>query len=342
MPEKFRPHPENPKQNRPEEGAGPPGLPPPPNPEPEPGAGPIGLPPPNSEQIPQGEGCNIPERQPQQTTSQEPSRPEPESQAYPTPTPLNDFQSRQEQPRRDTISSGEVANPLRELDDSGKKEKMPELTTSNVEQFLQSLEKHFSKGQEVTAQEQESQEIEELLVNLRQQRIMAQKITYAQDLTPEQLDKLRQADPGLLEPIITGLKKRPARIEKAAKFLYRITDGDMNPARKPDYSLLIDKVALWHKTHPADYKDFLKKTSPMDRERIDEAWNDLFISMVGIIHGDTSELAGLQNALVCAHDHIRAFYEAGIEVPKVVTQVHRRLEKRRAYLDPDSRKGRHR
>jgi hypothetical protein len=342
MPEKFRPHPENPKQNRPEEGAGPLGLPPPPNPEPEPGAGPIGLPPPNSEQIPQGEGSNIPERQPRQTLSQKPSRPEPESQAYPAPTPLNDFQSRQEQPRRDTISGGEVAKPLRELGDSGKEEKMPRLTTSNVEQFLQNLEKQFSKSHEVTAQEQESKEIEESIDNLKKLRTMSQRIDHATDINLEHLKKLWQHDPEFMRPILTGLVKRPARLEKKEKFLYRITDGDMNPANQPDYSLLIDKVALWHKTSPADYKDFLKKTSPMDRERIDEAWNDLFISMVGIIHGDTSELAGLQNALVCAHDHIRAFYEAGIEVPKAVTQVHRRLEKRRAYLNPDSTTGRHR
>jgi hypothetical protein len=47
MTERFRPHPENPKQHAPEAGAGP-----------------LGLPPPGSEQSPQGEGSKSPERQP--------------------------------------------------------------------------------------------------------------------------------------------------------------------------------------------------------------------------------------------------------------------------------------
>ena len=51
------------------------------------------------------------------------------------------------------------------------------------------------------------------------------------------------------------------------------------------------------------------------------------------------ELAGLTNALICAHDVLRIFEEAGVPPPQGYRTIHRRLEKRRAYLDPDSTKG---
>ena len=189
-----------------------------------------------------------------------------------------------------------------------------------------------------TSQELERQEIEESLRNLKQLRTMRQRISAAQDLIQAQLDKLRQHDPGFIEPVITGLNKRPYRIYRAATLLYRITEGDMSPARKPDYDLLHMRVAQWHKYYPAEYENYMKKTSPEDRNRMGPAEIDLFISTVSIGDEGKSELAGVQNALVCAHDLIQAYQEVGVAPPKPLKQLYRRLEKRRAYLNPNHAK----
>ena len=100
------------------------------------------------------------------------------------------------------------------------------------------------------------------------------------------------------------------------------------------------RVAQWHKYYPDEYKDFLKKTTPDVRNRMAPANIDLFIATVGIGEEGNSELAGVQNALICAHDLMRAYREAGVEPPKPLRQLNRRLENRRNYLDPKPPKGR--
>jgi len=187
--------------------------------------------------------------------------------------------------------------------------------------------------------ERERQEIEESIRNLKQLRTMRQRISTAQDLTQDQLNKLRQHDPAFTEAIITGLNKRPYRIMKAGRLLYRMTEGDLSPARKPNYGLLMDKVVRWFEAYPAEHKDYLKKTSRRDRRREGEAEIELSLSTRGIGEEGKSELAGVQNALVCAHDLIRIYQEVGVEPPKPLRQLYRRLEKRRAYLDPNHANG---
>jgi hypothetical protein len=187
-------------------------------------------------------------------------------------------------------------------------------------------------------QDQERLEIAKSIDNLRELKTMKQRISYASELNPEHLDKLRHYDPEFIDPIITGLKKRPARIEKAARLYYRITEGDMSPKRKPDYIALMEGVYLWYAEHPKEFQDLSKSNNGS----LHEVLASLAHTLIRADSGEISELAGLQNALVCTHDFITTFQEAGIEPPKVVTKIHRRLENRRAHLDPGHTKDRHR
>jgi hypothetical protein len=242
--------------------------------------------------------------------------------------PLPEKTSKERQ-NKDILSEGEFEKrPPKLVEQRREDEAMPRIVINTPAGQARTSE-------ETPSQVRERQEIEASLDSLRQLRTMHQKITYVQDLPPEQLDKLRQHEPALMSPIRKGLEKRPARLEKAARLLYRITEGDMSPARKPDYSLLIDKDAEWHRTHHAD----LMKLSQNDRDRLMYTEIELSIAMTGAFMEGISELAAIQNSLVCTHDYMRAFHEAGLEVPKVVNQIHHRLEKRRAYLDPKHAKG---
>jgi len=250
-----------------------------------------------------------------------------------------EFQSWQVPQNQDKLSDRGIDKLSRDLAHRSEDETMPRIISANTARSSQPPEKQATTPEEVTAQARERQEIEESLSNLRQLATMRQRISAAQDLTQEQLDRLREHDQNFIEPIITGLNKRPYRIMKAGTLLYRMTKGDMSPARKPNYDLLHTKVAQWHKYYPAEYEDYLKKTSPMDRNRMAPAEIDLFISTVGIGEEGKSELAGVQNALVCAHDLIRAYQEVEVEPPKPLRQLYRRLEKRRDYLAPKPAKG---
>jgi hypothetical protein len=245
----------------------------------------------------------------------------------------------EEAQNRGKMSDSGIDKVSRDVDHPGEDETMPKVTSANVEQFLQELEKQDQSQQELKSQERERQEIEASIRNLKQLRTMRQRISAAQDLTQEQLDKLRQHDPGFTEPIITGLNKRPYRIMKAGTLLHRMTKGDMSPARKPNYNLLMKRVVLSFEAYPAEHEDFLKKTSRKDKRRILEAELELSFSTASIGREGKSELAGVQNALVCAHDLMRSYREVGVEPPKPLRQLYRRLEKRRDYLSPNPTKG---
>jgi hypothetical protein len=317
MTEQFRPHPENPKQNRPEAGAG--------------------LPPLDPEQAPQGGGSTSPERLPQQTTPQEQAKPKPESPANPSPTPLYELKSSQEEPRKGKLSEGKIEKLSGDLDSERESAKMPRITTSNVEQFLQSLEKQFSKSQEVTVQEQESQEIEESIRKLKALKTMSQRIDYLTDPPLEHLKKLWQHDPEYMYPILKGLVRRNDRIKKRDRLFSRITEGDMSGRQPPDYTDLSMRLHEWYFEHPEQFRKIFNSPN----YRLLEVMQALSYAVDRAGDEDCNELAGIQNALVCEHDFISALQEAGVEIPKVVTKIHRRLEKRRAFLDPGSTKDRH-
>ena len=68
----------------------------------------------------------------------------------------------------------------------------------------------------LTPEEVEAQEAGGIINLVKTARTMSRKINLVEKLQPEQLDTLRQRDPSL-EPVITGLSKRPARKEKAQR-----------------------------------------------------------------------------------------------------------------------------
>ena len=77
----------------------------------------------------------------------------------------------------------------------------------------------------LTRKEQERRDIEIEIFRLKKSRTMRGRITEAQFIQftdPELLEKMQQHDPEFMKPIITGLKKRPARQEKLTKAIKRI------------------------------------------------------------------------------------------------------------------------
>lgn len=81
-------------------------------------------------------------------------------------------------------------------------------------------------------------------------------------------------------------------------------------------------------------------TSPQDRDAI-KAWVDgnADRDQAKKVYNSLAKLPVLQNALICMHDALKAYKEHGFKVPTRLTQIHKRLEQRRAELDP---KGPHR
>jgi hypothetical protein len=57
--------------------------------------------------------------------------------------------------------------------------------------------------------------------------------------------------------------------------------------------------------------------------------------------GESAELVGVTNSLCSAHDVLRILQEARVNPPKLFTEIHRTLEKRRDELDPSQSKGPH-
>jgi hypothetical protein len=61
------------------------------------------------------------------------------------------------------------------------------------------------------------------LEHLKRLETMSGRITYARDCIDQRpLDKLRRLDPEFMEPIITGVEKRPAREKKKWRAIGRI------------------------------------------------------------------------------------------------------------------------
>jgi hypothetical protein len=72
-------------------------------------------------------------------------------------------------------------------------------------------------------------------------------------------------------------------------------------------------------------------------EEIIAQLNDLSDALAGagrrVEQGD-SELIGLQNALICMHDVLKAYEEHSFNVPARLKAIHKRLEQRCHELDP--------
>jgi hypothetical protein len=71
-------------------------------------------------------------------------------------------------------------------------------------------------------EEREQRAIGEALEELKRQPTVRQRVDIASFVPLEFLEKLRQHNPELMEPIIKGVEKRPARLEKMEKAIERL------------------------------------------------------------------------------------------------------------------------
>jgi hypothetical protein len=85
----------------------------------------------------------------------------------------------------------------------------------------------------LTPEEVETQDGESAISLMKTEKTMSGKINLVEKLQPEQLDKLRQHNPDLMEPVITGLTKRPARKEKAQRRILDIYQRRGEDERRP-------------------------------------------------------------------------------------------------------------
>jgi hypothetical protein len=84
-------------------------------------------------------------------------------------------------------------------------------------QSMESREKERQALERLTPEERERHDIERSINRLKQRPILSYRITLARFYRREYLDKLQQHDPEFMNPIITGIEKRPARQAKAER-----------------------------------------------------------------------------------------------------------------------------
>jgi hypothetical protein len=73
----------------------------------------------------------------------------------------------------------------------------------------------------LTPEELEHHHIEEAFDDLKRSRTMSLRISRAQHFNVELINKMQQHDPEFMDPIITGIEKRPARQAKAERAIQR-------------------------------------------------------------------------------------------------------------------------
>ena len=91
---------------------------------------------------------------------------------------------------------------------------------------------------------------------------------------------------------------------------------------------------------PIDYKQYAGEVEEIRTfDAPDEVDSQLFnlndaLASAGTLEEGTTELAALQNSLICMHDVLEAYKKHGFKAPNRLTQIHQRLEQRRDELDP--------
>jgi hypothetical protein len=75
---------------------------------------------------------------------------------------------------------------------------------------------------DLTPEERDALDLEETLADLKATRSMSRRITDLQEVDNDKRSKLLRADPVLITPILIGVMKRPARLEKAQRNVQRI------------------------------------------------------------------------------------------------------------------------
>jgi hypothetical protein len=91
--------------------------------------------------------------------------------------------------------------------------------TKEYKQMVEAREQELSEL--LTPEERELYEVLLQIEDLSKARIMTKRITSAQDIEHEMLDKMQRFDPAFMDPIIEGVRKRPARQAKAQRAIQR-------------------------------------------------------------------------------------------------------------------------
>jgi hypothetical protein len=100
------------------------------------------------------------------------------------------------------------------------------------EQDTEKIKAAHAQFTPLTPEEVEVQDGDGVINLVKTAPTMSGKINLVEKLQPEQLDTLRQRDPSL-EPVITGLAKRPARKEKAERRILDIYQRRGEDGRRP-------------------------------------------------------------------------------------------------------------
>src|SRR5688572_32922267 len=117
--------------------------------------------------------------------------------------------------------------------------------------------------------------------------------------------------------------------------------------RKPQYGMLGSTANIYFAEelpkHIKEWQAIPQKYHDPLHEAIDNLTQALYgaKNTVEANQGEQAELVGVTNSLCSAHDVLRIFQEAGVNPPKLFTEIHRTLEKRRDELDPSQSKGPH-
>jgi hypothetical protein len=120
----------------------------------------------------------------------------------------------------------------------GYSEDNPNLLEEIIEDFSDRLQdqKKIKKTRAqltpLTLEEVEVQDVESTINLVKTEKTMSGKINLVEKLNAEQLDTLRQRDPGF-ETVITGLAKRPSRKQKAQSRILDIYQRRGEDGRRP-------------------------------------------------------------------------------------------------------------
>jgi hypothetical protein len=118
--------------------------------------------------------------------------------------------------------------------------------------------------------------------------------------------------------------------------------------RKPKYGIMGSDASGYFAEELPDHIEEWRAIPKQFHDPLHEVIEDLTEALYGAKNavernqGEKAELVGVTNSLCCAHDVLHVFQEAGVNPPKLFTEIHRTLEKRRDELDPSQSKGPHR
>ena len=90
-----------------------------------------------------------------------------------------------------------------------------------IGQWRERSKTYYQALANLTPEERERRDIEQGFDNLKSIRTISHRISHVLLYRSELLDKMQQHDPDFMNPILTGLKKRPERQAKAERAIQR-------------------------------------------------------------------------------------------------------------------------